>query len=455
LAQGQKVDAAGFFRKAVELDPANEEAQSALNDQALIRVARQTPADVPPPPEPPAEPVANAPSSATLEQAAELERVLTQQLTTDIRERQQRARDLVNQGQTESAINLLRLGQQAIRTSEGVPETVRNQLDREIQVQIQTTVRRAELLDMERVETMRIEAAEAQRARTLADLATNRETVNALMTQFDMLMAKGQYNVMFNGGLGDINATTAPFYDARLAAQHSRALDPRAFAPRAGVMVSQFEGFLAQALAYEELKEYRAMLTWNDVVRASVPFPDTITIEYPDAEHWRMISEKRIQKYESVSLEDRDAKTQAIYAKLDQPISMPFANETPLEDVIKYVKSATVSQELPEGIPIYVDPAGIQEADKTMQSPITLNLEGVSLKDSLKLLLKQLDLAYTVKDGLMTITYIASKDQPTEIRVYPVADLAMIPMSLMMGGGGGMMGGGMGGMGGGMMGGMG
>jgi hypothetical protein len=94
-----------------------------------------------------------------------------------------------------------------------------------------------------------------------------------------------------------------------------------------------------------------------------------------------------------------------------------------------------------------------------MQSPITLNLEGVTLKQSLKLLLKQLDLAYTVKDGLMTITYIASKDQPTEIRVYPVADLAMIPMSLMMGSmGGGMMGGmggGMGGMGGGMMGGMG
>ncbi len=235
-------------------------------------------------------------------------------------------------------------------------------------------------------------------------------------------------------------------------------MDPRAFAPRAGVSVSQYEGFLAQALAYEELKEYRAMLTWNDVVRASVPFPDTITIEYPDAEHWRMISEKRIQKYESVSLDNRDAKTQSIYAKLGQPVSMPFANETPLEDVIKYVKSATVSQELPEGIPIYVDPAGLQEADKTMQSPVTLNLEGVTLKQSLKLLLKQLDLAYTVKDGLMTITYIASKDQPTEIRVYPVADLAMIPMSLMMGGGGGMMGGrgGMGGgMGGGMMGGMG
>jgi hypothetical protein len=73
-------------------------------------------------------------------------------------------------------------------------------------------------------------------------------------------------------------------------------------------------------------------------------------------------------------------------------------------------------------------------------------------------MLKQLGLAYTVKDGFLMITSEDSEDQQTEIRVYPVADLAIIPLSLMMGGGGGM-GGGMGGMGmmggGGMGGGMG
>jgi len=70
-------------------------------------------------------------------------------------------------------------------------------------------------------------------------------------------------------------------------------------------------------------------------------------------------------------------------------------------------------------------------------------------------MLGQLDLTYTVKDGLMTITSKDSKNQPTEIRVYPVADLSIIPLSLMGGGGGGMGGGGMGGggMGGGGMGG--
>ena len=86
-----------------------------------------------------------------------------------------------------------------------------------------------------------------------------------------------------------------------------------------------------------------------------------------------------------------------------------------------------------------------------MTSPVSLDLEGVPLKTTLRLMLKQLGLTYTVKDGFLMITSQESEDQQTEIRVYPVADLALIPISLMGGGGGmGGMGGGMGGMGGGM-----
>src|SRR5262249_54408823 len=136
-----------------------------------------------------------------------------------------------------------------------------------------------------------------------------------------------------------------------------------------------------------------------------------------------------------------------------EPISMSFANETPLDDILKYIKQATTTPSF-SGIPIYVDPIGLQEAEKSLTSTVTIDLEGVPLKTTLKLLLKQLGLTYTVKDGFLMITSKESEDQQTEIRVYPVADLAIIPLSLMGGGG---MGGGMGGMGGGMggMGGMG
>ena len=215
------------------------------------------------------------------------------------------------------------------------------------------------------------------------------------------------------------------------------------------MFAAETTGFLSQSLAFEQIKEYRFMLSLQDIDRASIPFPDTITIEYPDADRWRTLSEHRIKRYgHAVDLLDRDVKTKSILAKLDEPISMSFANETPLEDVLKYIKSATQGPN-DTGIPIYVDPVGLNEAEKTLTSPVTLDLEGVPLKTTLRLLLKQLGLTYTVKSGLLTITSESSEDQPTEIRVYPVADLAIIPLSLIGGGGGGS-GGGRGGIGGGV-----
>jgi hypothetical protein len=95
--------------------------------------------------------------------------------------------------------------------------------------------------------------------------------------------------------------------------------------------------------------------------------------------------------------------TQAIFAKLEQKIPMKFLDETPLEVGLKYIKSATQGPK-DNGIPIYVDPVGLNKAEKTMTSPVTLDLEGVPLGTTLRLVLKQLGLTYEVEDGRLTIT---------------------------------------------------
>ena len=99
-----------------------------------------------------------------------------------------------------------------------------------------------------------------------------------------------------------------------------------------------------------------------------------------------------------------DPASKAILAILERPISMPFEYETPLGDMLEYVKQATADQNLIDGIPIYVDPIGLKEAEETLQSPITMNLSGVPLKTTLWLALRQLGLAYTVRDGLLIIS---------------------------------------------------
>ncbi len=96
-------------------------------------------------------------------------------------------------------------------------------------------------------------------------------------------------------------------------------------------------------------------------------------------------------------------KTKAVLAQLDEPISMSFANETPLEDVQKYITQATTTATA-LGIPIVVDAFGLQEVEKKLQSTVTLDLLDVPLKTTLRLLLTQLGLVYTIKDGVVVIS---------------------------------------------------
>gem|GEM_PF-2971502 len=104
-----------------------------------------------------------------------------------------------------------------------------------------------------------------------------------------------------------------------------------------------------------------------------------------------------------VAANDGSPRTKDLLDQLNQPIAMSFAAETPLDEVLNYVKAAT-KEASGKNIPIYVDPVGLQEAEKTMSSGITIDLTDVPLRTTLRLLLKQIGLAYCVKDGLIIIS---------------------------------------------------
>ncbi len=114
-----------------------------------------------------------------------------------------------------------------------------------------------------------------------------------------------------------------------------------------------------------------------------------------------------------------EPKNSAIFAKLDERISMNFPNPTPFEDVKKYVEQCTQDEKagLPTGIPIYVDPQALMDSGSKMASTITMNLEGIPLKVTLGLALKQLNLGYRIKDGVMIICLAADGggDSPLSI----------------------------------------
>jgi RNA polymerase sigma factor (sigma-70 family) len=140
-----------------------------------------------------------------------------------------------------------------------------------------------------------------------------------------------------------------------------------------------------------------------------------------EAELWLAQATKgvsRIAKETSASGEPReghgnDPQSQRIRSQLDFRITMPFANETPLSDILKHIKEKTTSPDLPTGIPIYVDPIGLQEAEKTLESTVIIDLDGVPLRRTLQLVLKQLGLVYFIDDGMLYITSDESEDGPS------------------------------------------
>jgi RNA polymerase sigma factor (sigma-70 family) len=111
----------------------------------------------------------------------------------------------------------------------------------------------------------------------------------------------------------------------------------------------------------------------------------------------------------------KDPKSQMILIRLNDLVPLKFADETPLEDFLKYIKESTKSAAMSHGIPIYVDPLGLQEAEKSMNSTIRIELDGVPLKRTLQLVLKQLGLAYFVEDGMIYITSQESFDQMSHL----------------------------------------
>ena len=108
--------------------------------------------------------------------------------------------------------------------------------------------------------------------------------------------------------------------------------------------------------------------------------------------------------------------------------TLVFTKETPLDDLFKSIRSATKGKSVDDPpIPIYIDPLGLQMADKTMNSPIQWDVEGIPLAASLPLILKQVGLQFHVMpNGLLLISAMTSEDAPADPSALILDSLSML-----------------------------
>jgi hypothetical protein len=106
----------------------------------------------------------------------------------------------------------------------------------------------------------------------------------------------------------------------------------------------------------------------------------------------------------------RHYRTEGIIDALEGPLTTTYADGAKLNNVLKDIKQRTTKNpklpKIPNGIAIYVDPIGLQEAEKSMDSPVKRppGADAMTLGEHLRRLLEPMGLGYAIRDGFLMIT---------------------------------------------------
>src|SRR5213075_2789336 len=108
---------------------------------------------------------------------------------------------------------------------------------------------------------------------------------------------------------------------------------------------------------------------------------------------------------------------QRIFNELSKETSVDFV-EQPLKDVVMYISEL-------HRIPIVLSLKKLEEASVSADTPVTKTLKGVTLRSALRLILKDLELTYVVRDEVLQITTLEDAQNQMLTKVYPVGDLVV------------------------------
>ena len=429
--------------EAVRRDPQNQAARKILARVTQIAQKQEVAAEAAPaaPPAPqaaadltlsgPPAPFPPRTGSGLAAQVLKDRSILVEAVTQDVRVQLNEARKRMATNPEDVRQDLKDLLDQVLRTPDLPPE-VREQLAD----QVRAAIRQADARVIEWNEQQRRAAAQQAQAlerKLLTDsLLAREQKLTQLMQRFNSLMEEGRYD------LAEVEA----------------AMEAVKLAPENPVMnlaqrMASQQGNFEKAMELREARKKGVLDTLYETEKAHVPIPDEPPVLYPDAEVWQELTARRKERYSSMELTSENAAERKIAAELRRPTELDFV-DTPLSEVVDYLKDR-------HGIEIQLDNKALSAMGVDSTTPVSKSLRGITLRSALRLLLRDLDLTYIIKDEVLLITTPEQADTDLILKVYPVADL-VVPPNVMgggIGGGIGGFGGGLGGFGGGFGGGIG
>ena len=208
-------------------------------------------------------------------------------------------------------------------------------------------------------------AAATERLLVAMNLERNQLKVKQLMERFNSLMSEGRYR------------------DAEAVAADAEKKLPNNPVPVLATLEARMVGYYANFMQLREDRQKGVVDTLYQVERSHIPFPDEPPIVYPDAEWWQQMTARRKEKYSSMDLAKKGTAEKKIDDALKSPTQLEFV-ETPLTDVIDYLKDY-------HKIEIQLDKKALDDVGIGTDTPVTINLKGISLRSALRLMLQGIE----------------------------------------------------------------
>jgi len=335
-------------------------------------------------------------------------RIIRQVINAEVQNTLGKARSLMSTNPDVAAQELKMVLEKVRGTAELNPDA-RDQFVDAIQSALREAARKKVEVERNRQKQLENAAAAQERLLVAENLLRREEKVNQLMQRCNSLMNEGRYREAEES-----------------AALEAKKLVPDSPVPRLAELEARQVGYYEN---FMKLRDDR----WRGVVdvlyqteKSHVPFPDEPPIVYPDAEVWRQLTIRRREKWSSVDLANPNQAEKAIREAMKSPTLLDFI-ETPLSEVVDYLKKY-------HKIEIQLDKKALDDLGVSSDTPITISLQGVSLRSALRLLLKQHQLTYVIQDEVLLITSPEEAENRLVTKVYPVADLVIPVQSMSMGG---------------------
>jgi hypothetical protein len=347
-------------------------------------------------------------------------RLLTGVIRAEVQNALNQARSIMSRD-PERAIQELKVTQERVRQAADIEPAIRDQLASQLEAALREAERTRIQVEQARQEAQEKLAAARERQMLAEDLRRREQRVKSLMERFNALVDEGQFRLA-----------------EEAVAMEAQGLDPDNPVPVLATLDARMTGYYHDFMALRVARQKGMVDTLYQVERSHVPFPDDPPIVYPAADVWQELTARRVERYRSMDLARRGPAERKIDDALRSPTQLEFI-ETPLTDVIDYLKDY-------HQIEIQLDRRALDQVGIDSGTPITKNLRGISLRSALRLMLRELDLTYLIKDEVLLVTTPEQAETELTVKVYPVADLVLpIRLPEFAGGFGGL--GGMGGFG--------